>query len=464
MKKKLSTFVFLFAIASIFAISSFAQDTTASKSTLTDPPLFTGNRGFRTWSIGIHGGMIAPFSAVGGKNEFSKWLPNLGYGAYVKYQVSHAFGLQLDFLRGKLEGNNDKQLAGAAVVSPYQSFKTDVNWATSLSGVITLGNINWSQLHTSIQPYVTVGGGAVNYNPTTVSTSGVSVDFKPSGSLTAFYVPVGLGIKANLSQSMNLDLGYTMAYVDASNLTGYYKAPYLSDKFSYLHIGLEFVMGNVSKPQLARHNAPAQLAQNMKDQNDALRASLAASEEKYNQRLAELNGLKDDVNKMKVDADGDGVSDYFDKCPGTPKDVKVDGAGCPLVIPQSKDTVINNNTYVITEADKKVVSEAVRNLEFDFGKATIRSKSFPYLNRVAEMLSQKGFSLKLAGHTDAVGSSEANLKLSKNRAESVKEYLASKGADVSKIEAEGYGEKQPIATNKTASGRQKNRRVEFTLY
>ncbi len=80
------------------------------------------------------------------------------------------------------------------------------------------------------------------------------------------------------------------------------------------------------------------------------------------------------------------------------------------------------------------------------------------------MLIDKSFSLKLAGHTDNVGSDNANLKLSKDRAESVKNYLVSKGANPSRIEATGYGETQPIATNKTAAGRQKNRRVEFTLF
>ena len=76
----------------------------------------------------------------------------------------------------------------------------------------------------------------------------------------------------------------------------------------------------------------------------------------------------------------------------------------------------------------------------------------------------KNFSLKLAGHTDNIGSDENNLRLSKDRAESVKAYLVSKGANPSRIEATGYGESQPIASNKTAEGRQKNRRVEFTLY
>jgi OOP family OmpA-OmpF porin len=451
-------------VACICSTVIFAQDT----STVMMPPLFKGNSGFRTWSIGISGGVMAPFNATGGKNDFSKWEPNVGYGAYVKYQVSHGLGLQLDGFRGTLAANNDKQEAGAPPVSPFQSFKTEIHWGTSLTAVINLGNINWSQLHTSIQPYLSFGGGIVNFNPKTVSSAGVTVDYKPSGSIIDFYFPVGMGFKANLSNSVNLDFGYTMNFVDADDLDGYLKAPYIGDKFSYLHLGLEFILGNSRKPQLAKHNPPAQLAKEMKDQNNAMRASLAASEERYNQRLAEVATLRDNLNKMKMDSDGDGVSDYFDKCPNTPSSVKVDGAGCPLPVPPppAKDTVIKvyNNTYVVTEEDKKVVNEAIRNLEFDFGKSTLRAKSLPYLDRVAALLVKKGFSLKLAGHTDDIGSADANMKLSKDRAESIKAYLISQGANNGKIEAVGYGKAQPIESNKTEAGRQKNRRVEFTLF
>lgn len=111
-----------------------------------------------------------------------------------------------------------------------------------------------------------------------------------------------------------------------------------------------------------------------------------------------------------------------------------------------------------------MVAEAIRNLEFDFAKSTIRSTSYPSLNRVSDLLKTKDFSLKLAGHTDNVGSDAANMKLSKDRAESVKSYLVSQGVNPSRVEATGYGESQPIASNKTAKGRQQNRRVEFTLY
>lgn len=467
MKKKLSKSISVLAICMLMLSSSFAQDSLMQPISIKQPPLYSGNSGFRTWSVGIQSGAIMPSSIFGGKTAFSKSLQKIEYGAYVKYQASHALGIQLDALYGVLEGNNEKKWGGALPTSPLASFKTDIHWAASLSGVLTFGNIHWSYVSVGIQPYISMGVGYVNFNPTTISNTGVINNFKPIGSITDMYIPLGIGFKANLSNAVNFDMGYTTAYVDASDLEGYTKAPYFGSKFSYAHIGLEFAIGNRKKPQLARHNAPAQLYRQMYNNNNSLRNSLAVSEEKYNQKLSEINKLKEEQNKMKIDTDADGVADYFDKCPGTAMGIKVDGAGCPLPI-HVADTVTKifntTNNYIITEEDKKIANDAVRNLEFEFSKATIRERSLPYLNKVAELLVKKGISLKLGGHTDAVGSELANMKLSKNRAESVKFYLALRGANSGQIEAVGYGETQPISTNKTELGRQKNRRVEFTLY
>ncbi len=443
-----------------------AQETKETTTTEINPPLFSGNEGFRKWSFGLNVGALAPFAAVGGRNDFSKWLPKLGYGASIKYQASHAFGIQLDGVMGDLAANNDKLVNGQVPVSPYRSFITKMNWSASLSGVITLANINWSQMRTSVQPYLSAGAGAVSYTPRTINSTGISEGLLPKATDISFFVPVGFGIKMNLSKSVNLDLGYTMSFVDNDNVDGYFKPPYATDKYSYGHIGLEFALGKKTKPQLATHNPPAQMNRELRAADAKLSAEIAAGQENLNRKIAEMNALQAELAKMKMDSDGDGVSDYFDKCPNTDRSVKVDGAGCPLpVVVPSKDTVIRiTNNYVITEEDRKIVSEAIRNLEFEFSKSSIRNRSFPYLNRVAEMLTQKGFSLKLGGHTDAIGSNAANLTLSKDRAESVKNYLVSRGVNIGKIEAVGYGETQPVASNKTAAGRQKNRRVEFTLY
>jgi OOP family OmpA-OmpF porin len=464
MKKNVLKMIGLLLFALVNVNESNAQDANFGSSTT--PPLFTGTKEFRTWSFGLQAGSMMPFSVFGGKTSFSKGLQKLEYGAYLKYQASHAFGIQLDAFRGTLEGNNEKEYVGVRPVSPYASFKTELNWAASLSGVYTIGNINWSYMRTSLQPYLSLGVGFVSVKPTTTNYVGLIENRLPEADVTDMYIPFGFGVKANLSKSVNLDLGYTTAFVDASNVEGYMKPPYFGSKFSYAHAGLEFALGNKSKPQLSRHNPPAQLYKKMTDNDYIIRALLAASEVNAQKNSNEINRLKDEHAKMKVDTDFDGVSDLFDKCPGTLNGVKVDGSGCALPV-STKDTitkVYNNTTYIITEEDKKIAKDAVSNLEFEFGKSIIREKSLPYLNKVANLLVKKNISLKLGGHTDNVGSENANMNLSKDRAESVKNYLLSKGANSSLIEAVGYGENQPIATNKTAVGRQINRRVEFTLY
>ncbi len=146
------------------------------------------------------------------------------------------------------------------------------------------------------------------------------------------------------------------------------------------------------------------------------------------------------------DTDGDGVNDEEDRCPNLPG-VR-ENQGCP----------------VIPEEIKKRVSIAARNILFETGKSKLRTSSFKGLNDVARiMVENPEMELAIDGHTDYVGSDAMNQTLSDNRAGSVKTYLVSKGVDESRITATGHGETMPIADNKTAAGRQQNRRSELTL-
>lgn len=423
-----------------------------------------GTKQFRTFSVGVNGGALAPVAGIGGSNDFTKWQTTFGYGFYLKNQFTHNVALQADFLRGTLKANNDNLLGnGGHTSNPYSSFKTDLHWAASLSAVFTFGNINWLSDKNSVVPYISIGGGLASYNPTLFTAGdGSSIDYKPGESIKEFFVPASGGLKIGVSEGINVDLGYRMHFVDGDNLDGYYGGTQ-KDKFSYGFAGLEFAIGDKTKPQLMMNNPVAKFKQDLMDENNALKASLTESQQQVEQKVALIGNLQQELAQLKKDSDGDGVSDYFDKCASTPATEKVDGSGCPL--PKPEVTVVKEEPKVtITEEDRRIVKEAFDNLEFDFGKANIRSKSYPTLDRVAELLVKKNFSLKLSGHTDNVGTESANLKLSKDRAESVKAYLVSKGANPSRIEATGYGETQPIASNKTAAGRQKNRRVEFTLY
>ncbi|NEU08290.1 OmpA family protein [Flavihumibacter sp. R14] len=433
--------------------SVYAQDSTLVS---TDLKPFAPASSFRTWSLGINAGVLSPTLPFG-KNDFTTWKPQLGYGAYVKKQIIPALGIKAGFLAGKLEGDNSEPYgSGITSQSPYDAFETTISYSGSLIAELNLANIYWMNRRNTITPYFNAGAGLMGYNINLTDISGVQSEFKEDGNVNEVFFPVGAGLKFSLSQSVNLDLGYTMNFVDGDNLDGYRNAPQ-DDKFSYGHIGLEFALGKKSKPQLATYNPVAAMEHDYITRNADLKSQLEAERASNAQRLAQIDA---EWKKFLNDADKDGVSDHFDKCPDTPEGTQVDGAGCPLKV----TTTTVNPVTVITEEDRRVVAEAIRNLEFDFAKATIRSKSYPSLNRVAELLVTKNFSLKLAGHTDNVGSNAANLKLSKNRAESVKAYLVSQGANPSRIEAVGYGETQPISSNKTDAGRQKNRRVEFTLY
>ncbi len=147
-----------------------------------------------------------------------------------------------------------------------------------------------------------------------------------------------------------------------------------------------------------------------------------------------------------VDADGDGVPDPDDKCPDVagPKE----NQGCPEI----KEEVVKKINY------------AAQNIYFATGKATLLSRSFKGLDEVVRIMKDDA-ELKLAidGHTDNTGADALNQQLSENRAAAVKAYLVKKGIDGSRLVSAGYGEAQPVADNKTAAGRQKNRRVELKL-
>lgn len=107
---------------------------------------------------------------------------------------------------------------------------------------------------------------------------------------------------------------------------------------------------------------------------------------------------------------------------------------------------------------------ALRNIFFDTGKSTLRPESNAELDRLVKLLKDvPSLEIEISGHTDNTGSASLNEKLSQSRADAVVTYLKSKGIAASRLTSEGYGSRQPIATNNTADGRQQNRRTEFEI-
>ena len=147
----------------------------------------------------------------------------------------------------------------------------------------------------------------------------------------------------------------------------------------------------------------------------------------------------------------DGTTAYYAQKRGSRHDIYC------VELPQDKRpepiTVLATNTPV-----------AINNLLFETAKDSILPESLPELKRIASFIATYGYRVRLAGHTDNVGSSESNLTLSQARAEAVRRQLIAYGVDPASIQASGYGDTRPVAPNDTEPNRALNRRVEITLF
>ena len=133
-----------------------------------------------------------------------------------------------------------------------------------------------------------------------------------------------------------------------------------------------------------------------------------------------------------LDSDGDGVPDSLDKCPNTPRGVKVNSDGCWVL----------GGVY------------------FDTGQAVI--KDVDGMNEALSVLkADSRLIVEVRGHTDSTASSDYNQKLSEVRANAVRDYFISRGIQPERTRAKGFGETRPTASNETVEGRALNRRVEL---
>lgn len=150
------------------------------------------------------------------------------------------------------------------------------------------------------------------------------------------------------------------------------------------------------------------------------------------------------------DRDGDGIPDHLDKCPDQPETYNgyMDKDGCPDELPK----------------DMKKFTGAIRGIRFRTGSHRILRRSFPTLNKAVAVLKKyPEMKIEIGGHTDSRGSASKNEKISLKRAQSVQDYFLENGIEPDRISVKGYGESAPVASNRTRSGRAKNRRIEFKL-
>ena len=440
---------------------AMSSDTTKTSSAATTAKVFGGTKQYNTFSIGLNVGVTAPSVATGGVNTFNHNQPSLGYGLSLRDQLSHGFGLQLDVRGGDVKGSDNAKFNNPGYTVDSQtglqagSFKTPF-WQATLSGVVNVGSLSFLHRTNAVNFFLNGGAGMAWYAPKVYSDNSQSnliLDYKgkAGSNHTGSYVkeliiPVGAGVKFKLSDALALNLGYTENFVDGFNFTGVHSGYPAENKYSYGYAGLEYTFGPKSKPNLDWVNPVAMMYDELYDA--ALRQEVEALK-------GRVGNVENAVNDLKKDSDGDGVADQFDKCPNTPAGTVVDGSGCPIVFPKI-------DTSLFVRKPVAGAATAYSNIQFEFDSSVLRTSSYPVLDATsADLRSAANKKIELDGFASSEGTAAHNLRLSRDRANSVKTYLVNSGVDSKRLKVKAFGETHPIADNSTEEGRVLNRRVEF---
>jgi outer membrane protein OmpA-like peptidoglycan-associated protein len=163
----------------------------------------------------------------------------------------------------------------------------------------------------------------------------------------------------------------------------------------------------------------------------------------------DFDGFQDDDGCPDLDNDNDGIPDIRDKCPNEPEVFNnyMDDDGCPDSVKKEADIP---------------KQQILKGIVFRSNSPEMTFESYQYLEPLIRQLKQyPEVEIEIRGYTDSVGDGAKNMQLSQMRAESVRQYLGSKGIELHRIRAVGFGASSPIADNRTAAGRAQNRRIEI---
>jgi len=372
--------------------------------------------------------LFSTFSTSNAQHAKGDW--SLGFGlAYPRYVSTNVtpdngayggyFSIYRDFskhvsLRGKLQYSH---LVGhTATVS---DIKTD-------AATLDFDVIYYLAPTESVSPFLEVGVGAVYASLT-------GRQKVPNGDFLDYQINVGFGANWKLATKWDLTTVLETHSVANSHFDGSYGTANggifggNTDMYMSFNVGAKYYFGSEEKLAAKRHGG-------------TLFGGVISSP-------ASENGN----NSIVYDADGN------------PTGTAVDYERIENIVKK----------YIPREVVKQVVVEkpvpmksnwVLVGVNFDFNSASLKKEAFPVLWHADQvLLSHPDVRVEIQGYTDNIGSEKNNLKLSVKRAQAVKDYLMARGVSADRMVVKGYGESNPIASNKTAKGRSMNRRIEFKV-
>ena len=352
---------------------------------------------------------------------------------------------------------------GSYLVHPTSEFlHSDGGQHLFLETAVT-GNFKLLSDKYYVTPFLTLGVGASKYNDN-----------------FAAFIPIGIGVQAKITDGIFL-LANSQYRIPATESSAYH---------FYHSIGFAGSVVKKKEPIVLPPAPPVVLDRDgdgVFDADDrcpdvAGLVALAGCPDRDGDGIADIDDKCPDVAGIAKyqgcpipDTDGDGINDEQDKCPTVKGYARYQG--CP--IPDTDGDGVNDEEDkcrtrpgpasnqgcpVIAQEVIEKINFAAKNVFFATGSYKLLPKSFKSLDAVVGLMkTDESLMIDIDGHTDAQGSDESNQVLSDNRAGAVKNYLVSKGVDASRLKSAGYGETKPVADNKTAAGRAKNRRTEMTV-
>jgi len=439
MKKLILTFLMLGS-----SYLAMAQNQSTINYKYDDKPFNNSKKEFNDWSISAFGGINLLQNTDLVSWESGKFWIGHDLRFQLNKQITHAFGLSLEYQMGKSKQHGtvqDKYVSG---------YNGKVDGKTKYQAVSLLGDINASNLLRRIDNktefkwalHLYGGVGILGFKAYRDNFRGSGDDYalvteqKLNDKSIFFQVGSGLRYKINKRFDAELRAMYVMTgdeEFDGSGdpVPGHWTAADTEegrdDNMINLSLGLHYKFG--------KHEEALQW---------------------YSPFVVQTQILAPEKFEC-IDADKDGVCDQWDKCPDTPEGIRVDGSGCSLDsdgdgVPDSIDkcplvagSPLNGGCpdKVLQISGDEVADQLTKwleGVEFDYDSDKIRAVSYPKLNNAAEvLLANPSFTFIVEGHTDAAGGVDYNQNLSERRAASVIRYLANKGVDTSKLSPVGKG-------------------------